>query len=432
MSPRFSPDADRSPLHPHTGPAPTPVPRPRTRPRARARAWTFAAATTALATALAAAPAVMTTATANEGNPTVLAWGAGRTGQIGNGTVSDSLSPTSVTSLFRGDVDQMSVGGTSSADSFALARTDTTVKAWGNNSSGQLGNGGTTNQTVPTTVPRLTNIKDTAAGGRHALALDTSGQVYSWGDNAYGQLGNNRTGDSRTAPDRVQGMPKVKQISAGCDFSLALLENGKVYAWGRGVYGQLGNGSRATSSVPRQVQGLENIAKIDAGCHHALALTADDTVKSWGYNLYGQLGNSSTKSATLPVDVDWVEGVSDIEAGAFHNYVQTSDSNVWGWGSNQYGQLLEGDETFDDNVSRTNRTAPVEIPRLKGVQHLAAGARHGVAVTAANVFTWGHNGEGQLGNGTTVSRYDSVKILKEGSAIKNVVASLGGNTTYAY
>ncbi|SEC32993.1 sialidase [Streptomyces sp. TLI_105] len=382
------------------------------------------------AATLAAVPTTL--ASANEGNPTVLSWGAGRTGQLGNGTLADSLSPTSVTSLFRGDVDQVSAGGTSSADSFALARTDKTVKSWGHNSSGQLGNGGNTNQTVPTTVPRLTNIKDIAAGGKHALALDTSGQVYSWGDNAYGQLGNNRTGDSRTVPDRVQGMPKVKQISAGCDFSLALLENGKVYAWGRGIHGQLGNGSRATSSVPRQVTGLENIVEIDAGCHHALALTADDTVKSWGYNLYGQLGNSSTKSATLPVDVDWLEGVSDIEAGAFHNYAKTSDSHVWGWGNNQYGQLLEGDEAFGDNVSRTNRTAPVEIPRLEGVQHLAAGARHGVAVTADDVFTWGHNGEGQLGNGTTVARFESVKILNEGSAIKAVAVSLGGNTTYAY
>jgi len=382
------------------------------------------------AAALAAAPTAL--ALANEGNPTVLSWGAGRTGQLGNGTLADSLSPTSVTSLFRGDVDQISAGGTSSADSFVLARTDKTVKSWGAGRTGQLGNGGNTNQTVPTTVPRLTNIKDVAAGGKHGLALDTSGQVYSWGDNAYGQLGNNRTGDSRTVPDRVQGMPKVKQISAGCDFSLALLENGKVYAWGRGIHGQLGNGSRATSSVPRQVQGLENIVEIDAGCYHALALTADDTVKSWGYNLYGQLGNSSTKSSTVPVDVDWIEGVSDIEAGAFHNYVKTSDSHVWGWGNNQYGQLLEGDEAFGDNVSRTNRTAPVEIPRLEGVQHLAAGARHGVAVTADDVFAWGHNGEGQLGNGTTVARFESVKILNEGSAIKAVAVSLGGNTTYAY
>ncbi|MFF2191119.1 hypothetical protein [Streptomyces sp. NPDC058155] len=84
----------------------------------------------------------------------------------------------------------------------------------------------------------------------------------------------------------------------------------------------------------------------------------------------------------------------------------TSDRQVWRWGNNQYGQLLESNGAFDSNVSRTNRTAPVEIPRLEGFQHLAAGARHGVAVTAGDVFTWGNNGEGQLGNGTTIAHYD--------------------------
>ncbi|MFA7764579.1 RCC1 domain-containing protein [Streptomyces sp. NRRL S-448] len=386
----------------------------------------------AVTAAIAALPATATTAGANEGQPTVLAWGAGRTGQLGNGTLADSLSPASVTSLFRGDVTEMSAGGTSSSDSFVLALTDKTVKAWGHNSSGQLGNGGRTNQTVPLTVPSLGSIKAVAAGGSHALALDDRGQVYSWGDNAYGQLGNNRTGESRTVPDRVQGSFKAKRISAGCDFSLALLENGKVYAWGRGVHGQLGNGSRALSSVPRQVQGLEDVIEIDAGCHHAVALTSDNTLKSWGYNLYGQLGNSSTTSSTVPVAVDWLEGVTEIEAGAHHNYARTGDSRVFGWGSNQYGQLLEPDAAFEANVSRTNRTSPVEIRRLEGIQSLAAGARHGIAVTAGKVYTWGDNGEGQLGNGTTIARHELVTVLNEGSAITKVTASLGGNTSYTY
>lgn len=394
------------------------------------RTGTFVAAAAAV---LAAVPIASPGATAAEGNPTVLSWGAGRTGQLGNGSVSDGLSPSSVTSLFRGDVAQISAGGTSSSDSFALALANATgtVKSWGHNSSGQLGNGGLANQLAPATVPGLTDIKEIAAGGEHALALNKSGQVFSWGNNSYGQLGNNKTGNSRPVPDRVQGMPKVKKIAAGCDFSLALLENGKVYAWGRGVYGQLGTGNLATSAVPRQVVGLENIAEIDAGCHHALALTSDSAVKTWGYNVYGQLGNSTTKSSATPVGVDWLENVTDIEAGAFHNYAKEG-SKVWGWGSNQYGQLLEPDAADAAGASRTNRTAPVEIPSLEGVQHLAAGARHGVAVTADDVFTWGNNGEGQLGNGTTISRYEPVTILSEGSAIKDVAVSLGGNTTYAY
>ncbi|MGW7317741.1 RCC1 domain-containing protein [Streptomyces sp. NPDC054865] len=360
----------------------------------------------------------------------VQSWGAGDAGQLGGGTTEDRYVLGPVTSLLRADVEQLVAGGVSSGSGFVLARTGSTLRAWGDNGSGQLGNGGNADQAVPVAVPRLSKIKDVAAGGVHALALDTSGQVYSWGDNAYGQLGNNRSGDSRTVPDRVMGMGKVKQIAAGSDFSLALLENGKVYAWGRGIHGQLGNGSRSTSSVPRQVEGLEKIVAIAAGSHHALALTAENTVKSWGYNPDGQLGNSSTKSSARPVDVDWLENIRTIVARAHHNYAITSDGAVWGWGNNQYGQLLEVDEAFTAGAARSNRTAPVEIPRLKNAQTLAAGARHGAAIIGGGIHAWGANVEGQLGDGTTTAGYQEIKL--PGTGYTTVVAALGSNTTYAY
>ncbi|MFC8826523.1 RCC1 domain-containing protein [Streptomyces sp. NPDC057137] len=388
--------------------------------------------TAALTAGLALAPLATVSAAPAQDNPSVLSWGAGGTGQLGNGTAKDSSTPVPVSSLFRGDVDRISAGGTSSADSFALALSNETVKAWGHNASGQLGNGGRTNRNVPTAVARLVDITDVAAGGEHALALDGNGQVFSWGDNNYGQLGNNRTGDTRAVPNAVQGLPKVKQVSAGCDFSLALTETGKVYAWGRGVYGQLASGTRATSSVPREVQGLSNITDIDAGCHHALAVTADKTVKSWGHNSSGQLGDSSTKSSVTPVDVDWLKDVSDIEAGANHNYAMTGDGRVWGWGNNQNNQLLEADPAAKGTKTFTNRTAPIDIPRLEGAQQVAAGAQHGIAVFGEDVFAWGHNTEGQLGNSSTTSSIQSVHTLNTNPAIQHVAASLGGNTSYAY
>lgn len=391
--------------------------------------------TAALTAGLALTPLASVAAAPAQDNPSVLSWGAGRTGQLGNGAAKDSSTPVPVTSLFRGDVDRISAGGTSSEDSFALALTNETVKAWGHNASGQLGNGARTSRNVPTSVPRLTGIKDVAAGGEHALALDAKGQVYAWGDNNYGQLGSNRTGDSRALPNRVQGMPKVKQISAGCDFSMALAENGKVYAWGRGVYGQLGNGTRVTSAAPRQVEGLANITAIDAGCHHALALTADKTVKSWGHNASGQLGDSSTRSSLTPVEVDWLKNITAIEAGANHNYATARDGRVWGWGNNQNNQLLEADPAVKGTNKFTNRTAPVAIPRLEGAQQVAAGAQHGIAVFGEDIFAWGHNTEGQLGNSSTndaMSSMQSVHTLSTNPAVQHVAASLGGNTSYAY
>ncbi|MCI3225449.1 sialidase [Streptomyces sp. NP-1717] len=403
--------------------------------------------TAALTAGLAITPTAAASAAPVQDSPSVLSWGAGRTGQLGNGTSADSSRPVPVKNLFRGDVDRISAGGTASSDTFALALTKKKVKSWGNNASGQLGNGNRKSQSAPATVPGLANIKDVAAGGEHALAMNEKGQVYSWGDNTYGQLGNGRTGDARAVPNRVQGLSKVKQVSAGCDFSLALLENGKVYAWGRGVYGALGNGTRATASTPRVVKGLENVTDIDAGCHHALALTADRTVKSWGNNSSGQLGNSSTKSALVPVDVDWLGEVNDIEAGANHNYAITGDGMVWGWGNNKNNQLLQSERpartnpnanpyanpnNADAKAPRTNRTVPVAIPRLAGAEQIAAGANHGIAKFGDDVVTWGHNNEGQLGDRTTTARGEAVTTLNSRSAIQNVAASLGGNTSYVY
>lgn len=389
--------------------------------------------TATLTAGLVITPLATVTAAAPAKDPSVLSWGAGRTGQLGNGTTKDSATPVPVKSLVRGDVDKIAAGGTSSEDSFALALADEHVTSWGHNASGQLGNGDRTTRTVPTAVARLTEIKDIAAGGEHGLALDEAGQVYSWGDNNYGQLGNNRTGDNSTAPNRVMGMPKIMQVSAGCDFSLALAETGRVYAWGRGVFGQLGSGTRATSSMPRQIEGLEDITEIDAGCHHALALTGDKTVKSWGKNASGQLGNSSTTNSTVPVDVDWLEDISDIEAGAHHNYVRAADGRVWGWGDNQNNQLLEADPAAAKGTKTyTNRTAPIDIPRLQDAQQIAAGAHHGIAVFGEDIFAWGHNTEGQVGDNGAAPATSSVHTLHVDPAAEHVATSLGGNTSYAY
>ncbi|MEU7016007.1 sialidase [Streptomyces sp. NPDC046385] len=317
-------------------------------------------------------------------------------------------------------------GGVGSSSTFAFALgADGTVKAWGGNTEGQLGNGSITQQTMPAPVSQLTGIKDIAAGGMHALALDAHGQVYAWGSNAYGQLGSTSTGDDRTAPVRVQGLGKVKEVAAGGEFSLALLEDGTVYAWGQGIHGQLGNGGLGSGHTPQRVVRLENIAAIAAGRYHALALTSDATVKSWGYNLYGQLGDSSTKLSAVPVDVDTLEDVSRLVVGAHHNYAVFSDGVVVGWGSNRYGQLLQ-----DDDGALTSITGAVEIPRLKDVQALAAGARHGVAITGGDVYAWGDNSEGQLGNGTTTAGYHKVEL--PGTGYTGVAASLDGNTTYLY
>lgn len=353
----------------------------------------------------------------------VLSWGAGRTGQLGNGTTTDSVSPVEVTGLGSAGIAKLSAGGVSVENGFALALLkDGTVRAWGDNVAGQIGDGTLEDRSAPVPVTALTGIKDIAAGGTHALALTEDGRVFSWGDNAYGQLGNGTSGGEHTKPAEINGLTGVKQIAAGADFSLALLTDGTVRSWGRGIHGQLGNGTRANSLTPGKVD-LTDITAIAAGADHALALIGDDTVKSWGHNLYGQLGNGSTTSSAEPVDVDWLEGVAAISTGAHHNYAKTLDSRVWGWGDNQYGQLPMSDE----ESARTNYSSPVELPRLEGVSALDGGARHGVALAGGDVITWGDNSHGQLGNGTTTARWEIV--LTGGFTF--IAAGRGGGATYA-
>ncbi|MEV6028953.1 sialidase [Streptomyces sp. NPDC052036] len=356
----------------------------------------------------------------------VLSWGADNSGQLGNGTTADRWSPGPVASLTRGDTAQLAAGGTGDDDAFVVARlSDGTVRAWGHNSLGQLGEGTRGDQAVPNTVVGLTDIAGVAAGGGHALAVDKRGRVQAWGDNNFGQLGTNRTGDVATTPVPVQGLVSAKQVAAGCDFSLALLEDGTVWAWGRGSRGQRGqgDGDLSADAVPQPVTGLdEEVAQVAAGCHHALARTVSGKVYAWGDNLYGQLGNGTTTGSGTPVRVRQLSGVRTVVAGADHNFAILNDNTVYGWGAGGSGQFLEDDAA--------NHNAPVPVDALTGVQELAAGRDHDLALFDRRVTAWGAGGHGQLGDGTNVSRRRPVTSVR--GSFEHVAVPLGGDSSFAY
>ena len=100
----------------------------------------------------------------------------------------------------------------------------------------------------------LSNIKAIAAGGGHSLALDNNGTVWAWGYNGYGQLGNGSSGASHPVPVQVKNLNNIKAIAAGYNHLLALDNNGTVWAWGYNEYGQLGNGTNSLAPQPVPVQ----------------------------------------------------------------------------------------------------------------------------------------------------------------------------------
>jgi alpha-tubulin suppressor-like RCC1 family protein len=303
--------------------------------------------------------------------------------------------------------------------------------AWGNNSSGQLGNGTTTYSTAPVGVslPSGTTATAVAAGRAHSLALTSTGQVLAWGWNVYGQLGNGTTTDSST-PVAVS-LPSgttVIAIAAGRAHSLALTSTGQVLAWGWNGYGQLGNGTTTNSSIPVTASLPSGITAIAGGDGHSLAVTSTGQVRAWGWNFYGQLGNGTTADSSIPVAVSLPPGttVTAIAGGVAHSLALTSTSQVLAWGFNNHGQLGNG--------TTTNSSTPVSVSLPSGttVTAISGGEVHSMALTSTGqVLAWGWNGYGQLGNGTFGDSSTPVSVSLPSGTTVTAIAGGGGNPNHS-
>ena len=229
------------------------------------------------------------------------------------------------------------------------------VWTWGDNTYGQLGQPDAGRSLRPRPVAGLRNIVAVAASW-HTLALTADGHVYAWGRNTYGQLGNGRSGldAQEMSPARVAEIADIVAVAAGWDHSLARSRAGTVYAWGSRCHGQLGDGVRETgrpASKPVRIADLTNVTAIAAGAHHSLALREDGTVYAWGSNWNGQLGNGKRKDGThsaVPRAVigagkeGTLTGVVGIAAGELHSVAVTRDGQVYAWGYNGTGQVPGG------------------------------------------------------------------------------------------
>ena len=284
-----------------------------------------------------------------------------------------------------------------------------TVVAWGANGRGQLGDGETAESPVPVAVHELSNVRALAAGGSHSLALLKNGTVMAWGDNESGQLGVGKGTEEALLPVAVPGLTNVKAIAAGPDYSLALLANGTVMAWGENESGQLGTGTTKSSSTPVAVKHLTGAVAIAAGGEFSMALLSNGTVDAWGNDESGQLGNSSVEASFsgVPVAVESLSGVSAIAAGAMHGLALSSNGTVMAWGDGSAGELGNG-------VVKASEPSPVAVSGLSGVTSISAGTLDSAALLASgSVMTWGTDASGVLGDGVA-SGFSDVPVAVVG------------------
>jgi len=313
---------------------------------------------------------------------------------------------------------------------------------WGDNSSGQLGEGTINQHTTPTLVAGNLQFVDLSAGYEYTCGVTTGGAAYCWGINDEGQLGDS-TNTPRYLPTPVVGGLAFTQVSAGYDHTCGITTTGVAYCWGRNDLGQLGDSTTNPRPTPGPVAGGQIFKQISAKIH-TCGITADSTVYCWGRDVEGQLGDGVPtyhRDSPTPVASQlkfllvstgdyhtcalsagsvaycWGEGwtstpaaigltLVQLDAGDHHTCGVTASNVAYCWGDqNVYGQL--GDGTTDAHLTPAPVTGALPFTRVN------AGNVHTCGITARReAYCWGYNFLGGLGDGTTVTKYSPVRVLE--------------------
>jgi len=345
---------------------------------------------------------------------TLWLWGDNFAGALGDNTRTSTSSPIQTIS---GGTDwaEVSIGGYFSA----AIKTDGTLWGWGWNGQGTLGDNTTTNKSSPVqTVAGGTNWSKVASGSLHIAAIKTDGTLWTCGYNVNGQLGDNTTIRKSSPVQTIAGGTDWGKVSAGPNHTAAIKTDGTLWLWGQNNHGQLGNSSITKTSSPVQtIAGGTDWAEVSCGNSHTAAVKTDGTMWTWGNDVYGQLGQGISQKRSSPVQTvaggtDW----KDVECGPWHTAAIKTGGTIWSCGYNNEGQLGDG--------TTTDRSSPVQsvdggtdwhaLGPINGDYTLAL-KTYVAPVTVGELWVWGDNYSGLLGDGTTTPRSSPVQTIAGGS-----------------
>ena len=373
---------------------------------------------------------------------TLWAWGADSTAQLGD---EDSVQKNTPEQIAPGTKwVAINAGGEFSLGLSAAGQ----LSGWGNNSLGQLGNGNNTDQSTPQPISAVANWVKISPGANYTLALKSDGTLWAWGQNDAGNFGDSSAVYISDTAVHI-GSATWIDISAGQDFSLGIQSDGTLWSWGSNYYGEVGNDTtKANALVPVKIDSSHNWISVAAGGVSGVALKANGTVWTWGSNYSGQLGRTTGNylvpgqvgidnnwiriaagtgganpiGQTLAIKSDgtvwgWGNGIPlgngslgspgtplqigtgnnwvAVAAGQGSSYALQANGTLWGWGGNYYGGLGDG--------TTNNATSPEQIGAAKNTWiQIASGSLHALGLQAdGEVWSWGYNFSGQLGNGYT-------------------------------
>jgi alpha-tubulin suppressor-like RCC1 family protein len=342
---------------------------------------------------------------ATKGSGALYCWGANDSGQLGDGTTVGRSIPAPVAMLGSG------VAEVSASDLFTCARkTDGTVWCWGNNASGQLGDGTTDDNLIPEQVVALgANVAQISTGDLFACARKTDGTVWCWGSGGF--LGDGV--DSSLVPVQVASLGNtVVEISCGDGTSCARKADGTLFCWGSNAFGAVGDGTTIDRPTPVQVTALaNNVAEVSVGDVFACAREVDNSLWCWGTGGRGELGDHGTTDHFVPMLVRPITGGTafGIQLSANGQHACDIDANraLLCWGSASSGEI-------GNNQIANAIVAPVTVTSLgMTAAEVTTGVNHDTCVRKVDgsIFCWGLNASGELGDGTTSDRHTPVQVI---------------------